>query len=192
MFRHRQSRIGYTVGMHMAMIKGRGRRLFRSCFAAAGVIALALTYVLTRPWLDPGYGVKPIDLGNGKKVYLKRLDSGAVGPERLWLSEDPRRCAGFPDPQRDYISQDSYGNSISYRVEKGRLVIYDSAAWDGPTLPSTMPVDFPLILDRNTAEYLPAYRKVMRGLSEATVSDVRQCSRFPDGLVDGTWRDWFN
>lgn len=77
------------------------------------------------------YGLKPIVLADGQKIYLKR--EVGLHYDRAALSQNSDRCIG-PNDEADYVFSGTGAGELAlfFRPGKNSMVVYDSAL-DSPS-----------------------------------------------------------
>jgi hypothetical protein len=157
--------------------------------AALGILILATLYYFTRPTLDWSYGMTSISV-NGQPLYVKYHDCGAVCSGQMYLTQNPKRCAR-EDPNHDYLASNS-DDTLNFAVRDNHLIIAGDH-WSIPPDP-WLPTKFIPTYGHDSDQYRTTFIMFGDHLDEISPTglhvEMRPCRVFPDGLFDGTWREW--
>lgn len=153
------------------------------------IILIAL-YFVTRPYIGMAYGMTSISV-NGQPVYVKFRDCGATCSGQMYLTQNPKRCVA-EDPKHDYLASNS-DDTLDFAIRDNQLIIADDH-WHIPS-DAWLPVRFIPTYGHESDTYHTTFIMFgnhLDGVSAAGLHvEARPCRAFPDGLFDGTWREWF-
>jgi hypothetical protein len=154
-------------------------------------VPLALVYFLIRSFFDWPYGIAPISVG-GHTAYVKYHDCGAICSGQMYITQNPKRCA-WEDPAHDYLAPNS-DDTLDFAVRDNRLFIAGDH-WQSPPnawLPVTFVPTYGHVADQYHMTSIMFANHLPFTASTGIHIEVRPCRVFPDGLFDGTWREWIN